>query len=150
MSDLIQAVNSPPEITEAARRLRRTAQQDSCAPEMVIGVFEQWAAALNSPALGEVPGVPFLRLWLRRGTLEPVVSRELGPDALRGGWREDGRARLRAFPLGIVGHWPAGNVEVQPILSLTCALLGGNCSVVRVPSGLVEATRARHEETARG
>ena len=26
----------------------------------------------------------------------------------------------------VVGHWPAGNIEIQPILSMTCALLGGN------------------------
>jgi hypothetical protein len=41
----------------------------------------------------------------------------LGPNFLNGGWWEDGRARLRAFPLGVVGHWPAGNIEIQPILS---------------------------------
>jgi hypothetical protein len=40
-----------------------------------------------------------------------------------------------------VGHWPAGNIEIQPILSLTCGLLGGNAALVRVPSGLVEETR---------
>ena len=51
------------------------------------------------------------------------------------------RARLRAFPLGVVGHWPAGNIEIQPILSLTCALLGGNSCLVRVPTGLVDPTR---------
>src|SRR6266851_4694543 len=55
--------------------------------------------------------------------------------------REDGRARLRAFPLGVVGHWPAANVEIQPVLSLTCALLGGNGCLVRIPSGLVEITQ---------
>jgi hypothetical protein len=73
--------------------------------------------------------------------LEPILVRELGPDFLNGGWREDGHARLRAFPLGVVGHWPAGNIEIQPFLSLTCALLGGNGCLVRVPSGLLETTR---------
>src|SRR5439155_9847071 len=34
-----------------------------------------------------------------------------------------------------------GNVEVQPILSLTCGLLGGNACLVRVPGALVELTR---------
>ena len=53
-------------------------------------------------------------------------------------WMEDGRARLRPFPLGVVGHWPAGNIEIQPVLSMTCALLGGNASLVRVPAGLDE------------
>ena len=140
MSDLIQAVDSPQKITCAARRLRELAQQDEIAPEMVLEVFERWAAALDARGLHEVPGVAFLRLWLRRGNLEPVLLRELGPDSVRGGWREDGRARLRALPLGVVGHWPAGNIETQPVLSLTCALLGGNGCLVRVPSSLVDVT----------
>jgi len=141
MRDLIRAVDSPQEITCAARRLREIAQEDEMTPQMVLEVFERWAAALDVRGLHEVPGAAFLRLWLRRGTLEPVLLRELGPDSLRGRWREDGRARLRAFPLGIVGHWPAGNIEIQPVLSLTCALLGGNGCLVRVPSGLVELTQ---------
>jgi hypothetical protein len=141
MSGVIQAVDAPQEISCAAQRLRDVVQQNEITPQMVLEDFEQWAAALDARGLHEVPGVPFLRLWLRRATLEPILLRELGPDSLRGGWREDGRARLRAFPLGVVGHWPAGNIEIQPVLSLTCALLGGNGCLVRVPSGLVELTQ---------
>jgi hypothetical protein len=141
MSGVIQAVDDPREISCAAQRLREVVQQNEITPQMVLEDFEQWAAALDARGLHEVPGVPFLRLWLRRATLEPVLLRELGPDSLRGGWWEDGRARLRAFPLGVVGHWPAGNIEIQPVLSLTCALLGGNGCLVRVPSGLVELTQ---------
>jgi len=141
MGDLIQAVNSPEEISCAARRLRETAREDKITMQMVLDIFEQWAGALDGPGLHEVPGAPFLRLWLRRSSLEPVLLRDLGPHALGGEWREDGRARLRAFPLGVVGHWPAGNIETQPVLSLTCALLGGNSCLVRVPSGSVDITR---------
>jgi hypothetical protein len=141
MSDLIRAVDSPQEITSAAERLRELTRQKEISAGLVLEVFERWAAALDSGGLHEVPGVAFLRLWLRRGTLEPVLLRELGPESLHGGWREEGRGRLRAFPVGVVGHWPAGNIEIQPILSMTCALLGGNACLVRVPSGLVEVTR---------
>ena len=140
MSDLIQAVDSPQEITRAAHRLRNTAQGEAISPQVVLEVFEQWAAALKTREF-EIPGLAFLRLWLRRGNLEPILLRELGPNSLSGGWLEDGRAKLRTFPLGVVGHWPAGNIEIQPILSMTCALLGGNGCLVRVPSGLVETTR---------
>jgi len=139
VSDLIHAVDSPSEIEFAARRLRETAQRKPISPREVLEVFERWAAALETREF-EVPGLAFLRLWLRRGTLEPILLRELGPDSLDGSWREEGQARLRAFPLGVVGHWPAGNIEIQPVLSLTCALLGGNACLVRVPSGLVAAT----------
>ena len=140
MSDLIQAVDSPSEIEFAASRLRATAQQKPISPQEMLEVFEQWAAALETREF-EVPGLAFLRLWLRRGTLEPILVRELGADSLNGSWREEGQARLRAFPVGVVGHWPAGNIEIQPVLSLTCALLGGNACLVRVPSGLVAATQ---------
>jgi len=80
-------------------------------------------------------------MWLRRGTLEPIIARELGSKGLHGGWSEYGRAKSKAFPIGVVGHWPAGNVEIQPILSMTCALLGGNASLVRIPSGLAYLTQ---------
>ncbi len=85
-------------------------------------------------------------MWLRRGTLEPIIARELGPNGLYGGWNEYGRAKCKAFPVGVVGHWPAGNVEIQPILSMTCALLGGNAALVRIPSGLIELTQRLMEK----
>lgn len=141
MTDLIQKVESREQIAAAARRLRENTRLGSFLCEAVLDRFERWAAALDSPEVREIPGVTFLRLWLRRGTLEPLLVRELGREWLQGGWRDDGRARLRAFPVGVVGHWPAGNIEIQPILSLTCALLAGNSCLVRVPSGLSEPTR---------
>jgi hypothetical protein len=143
MSELMlsSVVQSPQEITCAAQRLREIARQEEISPQTILDIFEQWAAALNGRELGQIPGLPFLRLWLRRGTLEPVLHNELGREFLNGGWREDGRAKVRAFPVGVVGHWPAGNVDLQPVLSLTCALLGGNCCLVRVPSGLLEITQ---------
>ena len=99
-----------------------------------MAIFESWAKSLDARELDEIPGIVFLRMWLRRGTLEPIVARELGANSLDGGWTDYGRARCRAFPLGIVGHWPAGNIEIQPILSMTCALLGGNAALVRIPA----------------
>jgi len=140
MSDVIQLVDSPQSISCAARELREIAHQKEVGLPAILEVFDQWSAALDDQELREVPGVTFLRLWLRRGNLEPILLRELGPNSLNGGWRADGRAKLRAFPLGVVGHWPAGNIEIQPILSLTCGLLGGNSCLVRVPNGLVGIT----------
>lgn len=141
LSDLIQNIASPQEITSAAQRLRHPKERKDLTTDQVLDLFERWAGALDEGEVRQVPGATFLRLWLRRGTLEPLLARELGAEWLRGRWREDGRVRLRAFPVGIVGHWPAGNIEIQPVLSLTCALLGGNNCVVRVPGGLVEPTR---------
>lgn len=134
-------IQSPHEINSAAQRLRLAALEKNFTPGTILEIFEGWAAALDKGESRNIPGVTFLRLWLRHGTLDPILSRELGPEFLTGAWREDGRARVRAFPLGVVGHWPAGNIEIQPVLSMTCALLGGNACIVRVPNGLVEPTR---------
>lgn len=141
MSKIIRAVANPGEISLLATELRESLSATELTPCTVLDAFEAWAAALGEPETAHIPGVQFLRIWLRRGTLEPIIARELGANALCGGWIEDGHARLKAYPLGIVGHWPAGNIEIQPALSMTCALLGGNASLVRVPRGLEEHTR---------
>jgi hypothetical protein len=145
MGDLIRCVDSPKQVACAARTLQNVVREE-ISPEVVLDIFERWSAALGSSRLSSVPGLAFLRLWLRRGTLEPLLNRELGPSFLKGGWSEEGRTRLRAFPLGVVGHWPAGNIEIQPLLSMSCALLAGNCCLVRVPSGLVDITRVLFDE----
>jgi len=140
LTSLTQVVNSPAEISSAAAKLRQAVLETELTPNDVLTVFDSWAKSLDSFHVADAPGIPFLRMWLRRGTLEPIIARELGPNALRGGWNEYGRAECKAFPVGVVGHWPAGNVEIQPILSMTCALLGGNACLVRVPSGLMDLT----------
>jgi len=141
MTELTHAVHSPQEISQAAVKLREAISDEPISPHEVMTVFDSWAKSLDARELDDLPGIPFLRMWLRRGTLEPIIARELGSNALHGGWTEYGRAKCKAFPLGVVGHWPAGNVEIQPILSMTCGLLGGNAALVRIPSGLVELTR---------
>ena len=141
MSSLIQAVNSAEEIARVAVQLREVALNKELSLGTVLELFEHWAMALQGNGTKSFPGMPFLRLWLRRGTLEPILERELGPGAIKGSWREEGQAKLKAFPLGTVGHWPAGNIAIQPLLSLTCALLGGNGCLVRVPTGLVDVTQ---------
>jgi hypothetical protein len=145
MGDLIRSVDSPKQVACAARTLQNVVREE-ISPEVVLDIFERWSAAMGSSRLSSVPGLAFLRLWLRRGTLEPLLNRELGPSFLKGGWSEDGRTRFRAFPLGVIGHWPAGNIEIQPLLSMSCALLAGNSCLVRVPTGLVDITRVLLQE----
>ena len=140
-NEIICDVNSADEITLAATELRGTLAAKEITPGKVLDGFEAWAAALGAAATAEIPGVQFLRIWLRRGTLAPILARELGRNAHCGEWIEEGRARIRACPLGIVGHWPAANIEIQPVLSMTCGLLGGNASLVRVSPELSEPTK---------
>jgi hypothetical protein len=140
MNNLVHAVNAPQEIVDIAGRLRRAFVERELTPEAALDCIERLAGGLERSEL-DVPGLAFLRLWMRRGTLEPILQRELGGDSPRGGWRADGQARLRAFPLGLIGHWPAGNIEIQPVLSMSCALVSGNVCLVRVPRDLVKPTR---------
>jgi hypothetical protein len=142
MSDVVRKIVSPQEITAAAQVLRGRALDRPVSALETIEVLERWGESLTGPSFDAIPGVAFLKLWLRRGTLEPIVARELGPGAIHGGWWEDRSARLRPFPVGVVGHWPAANVEIQPLLSLSCALLGGNACLVRIPTGLVAQSSA--------
>lgn len=146
ITEILHRVDSPAEICEAAGRLRRVVRDSEVSPKEVMAVFESWAKRLETVELDDVPGIVFLRMWLRRGTLEPIIIRELGENALEGGWTEAGRAECKAFPVGVVGHWPAGNVDIQPILSMTCSLLAGNAALVRVPSALVDVTRGLMEK----
>jgi Acyl-CoA reductase (LuxC) len=148
IAEIVQAIQSPEEVSAAAAKLRQVIAEEEILPSEVISIFDAWAKKLDARELDELPGIPFLRMWLRRGTLEPIITRELGPEALDGRWTESGHARLKPFPVGVVGHWPAGNVEIQPLLSMTCALLGGNAALVRIPSGLVDLTRLLMEKLA--
>src|SRR5580698_2219410 len=140
MVELVHNVNSPEEISAAAAKLRQVVLDADLSPNDVITVLDSWGKALDARELDDIPGIVFLRIWLRRGSLEPMIEREFGPGGRDGGWQEHGLAACKAFSLGVVGHWPAGNVEIQPILSMTCALLGGNAALVRIPRGLVELT----------
>ena len=137
---LVHEVESPGTILDAAAELRCVVSDEPIQPDEVMSLFEAWARSLDSRDLDEIPGIVFLRMWLRRGTLEPIIARELGANSVNGGWTDYGRARCKPFPLGVIGHWPAGNVEIQPILSMTCGLLGGNAALVRVPKDLVDLT----------
>ena len=138
MPELVIAIDAPPQVRQAAQAVRAAQSAQALSPDRVIAELEQWGHALRTPELADVPGLPFLRTWLRRGTLEPIVKRELGEPALHGRWQDEGRSALGVFAVGLVGHWPAGNVAIQPLLSLSCGLLGGNSALVRVPTDLRE------------
>ena len=136
---LVQHVDSVAAVAETAAALRGALTRPPPPPDDVLDVFEAWSREIaHSPARG-VPGAPFLKLWLRRASFEALLRRELGDGFLHGDWSGD-HSRLKDFPVGLVGHWPAANIEIQPVLSMICAQLGGNVSLVRVPSDLVAAT----------
>lgn len=140
MSDSMPVIDSTEQISVVTEKMRRTVLAEHLTPDAVLDVFETWSAALGSPDTADIAGVAFLRMWLRRGTLEPIIIRELGKEALHNRWTSDGRAKVKAWPLGVIGHWAAGNVEILPVLSMTCSLLGGNACLVRLPSAIADQT----------
>lgn len=103
----------------------------------VIRLMDQWGSKMERDrTLMSVPGAPFLTMWLRRAHLETLVGRELGQHSLNDDWQIEGKVRFRHLPVGVVAHWPATNVEVQPLLSAFCGVLSKNASVVRVSPSL--------------
>ena len=78
MTDLIRNVDSCDDIASAAAELRRIVDTTSITPNLTIDVLEAWGSALGASDTADLPGVPFLRLWLRRNTLEPIITKELG------------------------------------------------------------------------
>jgi len=130
------------DVRGAARALRRALASETMDVDAILSVCDLWSRAILDEPAREVPGTVFLSLWLKRGSLEALLCREFGDDHLAGSWRHEGRARLRSHPVGVVGHWPAANVEIQPLLSAVCALLGGNAALVRVPPALVDDVEA--------
>jgi len=136
----VNRVERPEQIAEASARLRVELHSRAVSTSQLLDIFDRWSKGILESEARHVPGAVFLSLWLRRNTLEPLLTRELGQ--LDGTWGTEEKTQFQSFPIGVVGHWPAGNVEVLPFLSLTCSLLGGNAGLVRVPSGLVEITQA--------
>ena len=91
-------VNSPAEISSAAARLRQVVFDVEISPNDVMTVFDSWAKKLDARELDDMPGIVFLRMWLRRGTLEPIIARELGSNGLHGGWTRIWSCQLQGFP----------------------------------------------------
>ncbi|MCG8547203.1 MAG: hypothetical protein MJE12_23645 [Alphaproteobacteria bacterium] len=107
--------------------------------DQIFAVLDGWrAAVVSDPGCEPITGRVFLNLWWRSQTLQTILEREFGSDYEPGAWLDRQGARMKMLPVGLVGHWPAANVDIQPLLSFTCALIGGNASLVRVPSDLVD------------
>lgn len=81
-------------------------------------------------------GLAFLIGFIQRGALQRMVDRSLrGSRGVLDGFRHDPATeiRWRALPLGIVGHWIAGNVPTLGFLSLLLSLATKNANILKVP-----------------
>ena len=95
-------------------------------PAQALAVAK-WVRSLPPAMDTELDGLAFARAWAGEANLRCLVEGELGH--LTSG--------TAAYPVGVVGHWPASNAPTQPLLSAICGLLGGNGCLVRVPTDLV-------------
>lgn len=103
----------------------------------IIAALEDWARALG-PELGSEMGLPFLKTWWRAQQLKSVLRHEFGNEARLGPLDGASLPEERDWAaVGTVLHWPAANVPIQPLLSLTSGLLSGNRNIVRVPTDLI-------------
>ena len=102
-TDLTQIVNSPAEITSAAVKLRQAVMDLELSPNEVMTVFDSWAKSLDARELNDIPGIVFLRMWLRRGTLEPIIARELGAGGLQRRVERIWSRRVQGLSLGCGG-----------------------------------------------
>src|SRR4051794_29748469 len=110
------------EIPPLAQRLR-----DSIATEIplstLIEKLASWGARLLASRTCNVPGGPYLSMWLRRENLQRLLEADFGgavsgmlgvPSPLP---KEQPGNPSFVKPVGIVGHWTAGNVDLQAVLS---------------------------------
>jgi hypothetical protein len=81
-------------------------------------------------------GLAFLINFIKRGALQRMVDRSLrGGRGVLDDFHHDpaSESRWRALPLGVVGHWIAGNVPTLGFLSLLLSLATKNANVLKVP-----------------
>jgi hypothetical protein len=133
----VVTITAPDDFTPVAARMRDALAVELPLPSL-LDLLAAWAKAIEQSSAARVPGAAYLSRWLRRDSLERILRADFGPRLAAFGspaTRAETREGLQAIhPLGIVGHWAAGNVDLQALLSGVCGLLGGNASLVRVPS----------------
>ena len=82
MSEIVRVIGSTEEIAVIATELRETVNATEITAVAVLDAFERWATALGERETADIPGVQFLRIWLRRGTLEPIIALPLPPQVI--------------------------------------------------------------------
>lgn len=107
----------------------------------IVGALDDLSRSLldrTNPLLTQysASGLPFLGRMCRRGGFDREVADALGSlDYLdRYVPRQHVEGEKRAYPIGIIGHWVAGNVPTLALISLLSAMLTKNASFVRIPS----------------
>lgn len=133
----IEPVDTVDRVAAIAEELKQLLTDEPLSVQDFVVLCNDWSSEVVKPPSANVPGAVFLGMWLRRGTLMAILDRELGT-RWQEGWMKENRNRFKTFPVGLVGHWPAANVQILPLLSGLCALLGGNVSLVRVPPSFME------------
>lgn len=134
---VIAPVETADHITAIATELKQLLTDEPLSVQELVGICDSWSAEIMKTPAASVPGAVFFGMWLRKGTLMSILDRELGTQ-WQEGWVSENRNRFKTFPVGLVAHWPAANVQILPLLSGLCALLGGNVSLVRVPPSFLE------------
>ena len=127
---------------------QETIAGQSIRPEIVIDACDRLA---RKAAAGEYDHLlePFLTAFqidpgqfqaalrlFRRESLDDKVSLELGPDPAETPLLHEGFSPIqrRRYPLGVLLHIAAGNVDGLPAYSVVEGLLAGNINILKLPS----------------
>lgn len=130
-ADCLEAVSGPPIKAETV-----IAACDALARRAASGEYDR----ILTPFLRAASIRPeFVRDALnlfRRESLEYKYSMELGPDPADVPLRHRGHPDIRRqrYPLGVLFHIAAGNVDALPAYSVVEGLLAGNVNILKLPS----------------
>ncbi len=120
------------------------AQAASISLEELMAGLEAASHALrnDTSAIQNIEGLAFLSLWLRTDNIKSLLQENLkGLTSLQTPLPCRGTGNyLKASPLGLVGHWVAGNMPTLAVLSWLQAALTGNVSLVRVSENIIHPT----------
>lgn len=132
----IKPINEVGKIAVLCQELSRRHLTDTFDLSAILESCDRWSEAILQHPTKDIAGAIFLSMWLKKKNLSQLIVKELGNEHMQGkSWFFE-NSQYRFFPAGIVGHWPASNVEILSIISLVCSLLGGNHALLRVPSAL--------------
>jgi hypothetical protein len=122
-------------------RLRRAQDElQKLAVDDILGVLHvasrDWENRDSPFGAFHANGLAFLINFIQRGALQRMVDRSLrGGRGVLDDFHHDpaNESRWRALPLGVVGHWIAGNVPTLGFLSLLLSLATKNANILKVP-----------------
>ncbi|MEI7745259.1 MAG: hypothetical protein WCK58_16105, partial [Chloroflexota bacterium] len=75
---VIESVDRADRIRVIAGELKQLFADEPLSVRELVELCNRWSAEVVRPPAASVPGAVFIGMWLRRGTLNAILERELG------------------------------------------------------------------------